>query len=426
MPQRRKFTQSVPLPEGTEFSAEVISKAEYNPGRLNISQGILEKDITIQATPALPKNCIISTTLYSNQDIILNIWNNAETQITRSYINPEFINLTYGIKYSIELRAHEGYEKSELINIIENRIYMLNRNINVSAISDAYVKQCEIVLLPTQHQTITVNTDISLTIESDTEDEIRVVVPYWTKYLPEIESDIGYNPGTLNSIGEQIVCKTNINFTPYYSDDDESGYVLVRSSSAIENKHRVTIYKYNHQKIQIRSIFNNRETIITEDVNPIQSTSTYNVYELFDTSIYFISLIPNEGYQSLYPILRYVENGETHTIDVLDPLQEFILDKNIEVLAYSEASISYHTITLNQSQNQTMYLTSGDYEDITGSVNLIHNSEFTIRVEVKDSVHFNPGEAISSNDDLTLIGTNLYKGIITGDNVVYVTPAILK
>ena len=71
MPQRRKFTQSVPLPEGTEFSAEVISKAEYNPGRLNISQGILEKDITIQATPALPKNCIISTTLYSNQDIIL-------------------------------------------------------------------------------------------------------------------------------------------------------------------------------------------------------------------------------------------------------------------------------------------------------------------------------------------------------------------
>ena len=425
MTQRRNFTQSVPLPKGTEFSAEAISKAGYNPGRLNISQGILEKDITIQATPALPKNCIISTAQYSHQDIILNIWNNTETQITRTYINPGSISIVYGVKYSIELRAHEGYEKSELINIVENQIYILTRNINVSAIDDAVVVQCEILLLPTQHQLITVTTDIGLSIESDTEDEIRLVVPYWTKYTPEIEADPGYNPGILNSIGEQIVYKNNINFTPYYPGE-ESGYVTVKASSAIENKHRVTLYKYDHQKIQIRAIFNGEETIIPEDIEPIQSTSIYDVYELFDSSNYFISLVPNEGYQSLYPILRYVEEGETHTIDILDPLQEFVLDRNIDVLAYSDASISYHTITLTQPQDQNMYLSSGEYEDITGSINLTHNSEFTIRVETKDPIHFDPGEVISSNDELTLISQNLYKGIITGDNIIYVTPAILK
>ena len=425
MPQRKNFTQSVPLPKGTEFSAEVISSAEYNPGRLNISQGILEKDITIQATPALPKNCVISTVIYSHQDIILNIWNNAGTQIIRSYTNPEIIYLTYGIKYSVELKAHEGYIKSELINIIENQIYILNRNISISAIDDATVIQCEILILPTQHQLITVNTDIGVTIDSDVEDDVRIVVPYWTKYLPEIEADPGYNPGILNSVGEQIVCKSNINFTPYYPGE-ESGYITVKASSSTENKRRVTIYKYDHQKIQVTSFFNSEETVITEDVTPIQTTSTYNVYELFDTSTYFVKLIPNEGYQSLYPILRYVEYGETHTIDILDPLEEFILDKNIDILAYSDASISYHTINLIQSQDQTMYLNSGEYEDITGSINLTHNSEFTIRVEAKEPTRFDPGEVISNNDELTLIGTNLYKGIITGDNIIYVTPVILK
>lgn len=426
MPKRIKINKSVPLPKGTEFSAEVVADAEYIPGRINISQGILEKDTTIQATPASTKSCIISTVLYSHQDIILNIWNNAGTQITQTYVNPEVIYLAYGVKYSIELKAHEGYRKSELINIIENKIYTLVRNVNVSAIDEASIIQCEIVVLPTQHQLITVTTDTGQYIESDFEDEVRMIVSYWTKYLPEIEAVPGYIPGILNSVGEQIVYKSNINFTPYYPDDEESGYVTVKASSATENKRKVTLYKYDHQKIQIRAIFNDEETIITEDVDPVQSTSSYNVYELFDTSTYYISLIPDDGYQSLYPILRYIEDGETHTIDVVDPSQEFVLDRNIDVLAYSDASISYHSITLMQAQDQTMYLSSGEYEDITGSINLNHNSEFTIRVEAKDPVHFDPGEVISSNDEISLVGTNIYKGIITGDNIIYVTPAILK
>ena len=427
MVQRRTFTQSVPLPSGTMFSTDVTGENGYNPGRANISQGTLEKDITIQATPATPDNCIINATTYEHQDIVLNVWNSTGTQITRTYTNPGIISLLYGIKYSVNLKAHEGYEKSELINIIDGQIYTLTRNINISTIEEAQPIQCEIVVLPTHHQMITVQTNSGLIIESDTEDEEHLIAPYWTEYNPVVVADPGYNPGVLNSVGEQTICKINPNFRSYSGQqDDEYGYVTVEVSSAIENKRRVLIYKYDNQKIKIRSIFNDEETIITVDVIPIQTTSEYNVYEIFDSSVYYVTLVPDDGYQSLNPIIRYKENEETYTIEVTDPRQEFILDRNIELLAKSEASITYHTITLMQTSDQTMYLTCGEYEDITGSVNITHNSEFTIRVEIHDPTRYNAGEVIASNDDLTLIDTNVYKGTITGDNIVYITPAILK
>ncbi len=427
MVQRRTFKQSVPLPKGTLFSTEVISDNGYNPGRPNISQGTLEEDITIQATPATPYTCIINATNYEHQDILLNIWNSSETQITRTYTNPGIISLAYGTKYSINLRSKEGYIKSELINIIDGQIYTLTRNIIISAEYEAESIQCEIVVPPTQHQTITIQTDIDLNIESDTEDEERLVAPYWTKYIPTIEADPGYNPGILNSIGEAFICKDNPNFRSYSEDpDDEYGYVTVEATSATPNKHRVTIYKYEHQKIRIKYIFNDEENIITVDLPPVQSTSSYNIYEIFDSAEYYVTIVPEDGYQSLYPIIRYIENGETYTIDVTDSNQKFVLDRNIDLIAESEASISYHSISLMQSQDQTMYLSSGEYEDITGSINLTHNSEFIIRVEVKDPVHYDAGEVIATNDELTIIDTNTYKGIITTDNIIYITPAIIK
>ena len=423
--QRRQFTQPVLLPNETEFSAEVSADRGYTPGRLNISQGILEKDISIQATPANPNSCIITTTIYEFQDIVISVYNSSGTQVIHEYTNPGSLPLAFGTKYKVNLNAHEGYTKSTLINIIEDQIYTLNRNINVSAESDGEAIQCEIVVDPTENQTIITTTSDDTIIESDTEDVIRVVSLYWTRYNPTIEAEPGYLPGIINSTGEQILDKSNLNFHPY-EPGSEAGYVLIKASPATENKRRVSIYKYQHQKIQVTSIFNNEETILTVDETPVQTTSTYNVYELFDSSVYSITIIPDDGYQSLYPIIRYIEEGETHTIDVTDPNQVFTLDKNIDVLAYDEATISYHTINLIQSQDQMMYLTSGEYEDITGSVNLAHNSEFTVRVVALDPVHFDPGEVISSGDELTLIDTNTYKGTITTEDMLYVTPAILK
>ena len=73
-----------------------------------------------------------------------------------------------------------------------------------------------------------------------------------------------------------------------------------------------------------------------------------------------------------------------------------------------------------------MYLSSGEYEDITGSVNLKHNSSFTIRVTVVDPTHYNAGDVISSGDDLTIVSPNVYHGTITNDNMIYITPATVK
>ena len=430
MVQRRDFTQSVPLPKNTEFNAEVIPiTPNYTPGRLNISQGILEKDITLQATPATTSRCVITTTQYKFQDIIISVYNSTGTQITYIYTNPVSLSLSSGIKFSVKLSAHEGYIKSELINIIEEQIYTLSRNMNISAISDATPVNCEIVIEPTTHQYISITTDSGLVIDSDIEDEVRQVVPYWTRYTGEITTDPGYSPGVLNISGEVTLSKNSFNFTKYHPEDptDESGYATVKASPATEYTHRLTIYKYEHQKLKIRAYFNESYIEFTVDTpNPIESTSSYNVYGIPDTSTITISIEPEPGYQSLYPILRYIEDSQPITIDVLDSSQQFMVDKDFDVYAYSEASISYHSISLIQSQDQTMYLSSGEYEDITGTVYLKHNSIFTIRAVAHNPTYYLPGEVISSDLELIEIEPHVYQGTVENDNMIYITPVILK
>jgi hypothetical protein len=430
MVQRRSFTQSVPLPKNTEFTVEVSADQGYDPGRSNVSQGIITQDILIQATPAIPKECIVTALSTDNQDIMLNIYNATGTAITRIYTNPKSVSLPYNTIYSVTLLAHEGYTKSNLINIIEGEKYHLTRNLTISTDTDAIVVQCEIVLLPTEHQTVSVNTNNGLYIESDRDDEVRVVSPYWTKYTCSVTADPGYNPGYIDTI-EQTITKNAPNFTPFHPEDpdDESGYVTVQAASATENKHKVSIYKYDHQKIYFKYEFNDEIHILSVDSpNPVVTTPTYNTYEVFDSSIYSVSIVPDPGYRSIYPVISYIENRVIHKIDVPDPTQEFVLDRNIDITSYEnkDASIDYHTITLIQSKNQTMYLSSGEYEDITGSVNLKHNSPFTIRVVVSDPIHYNAGDVISSSDDLTIVSQNVYRGTITNDNMIYITPATVK
>lgn len=427
MVQRRSFTQSVPLPKNTEFTVEVSADQGYDPGRSNVSQGIITQDILIQATPAIPKECIVTALSTDNQNIMLNIYNATGTTITRIYKNPKSVSLPYNTIYSVTLLAREGYTKSNLINIIEGEKYHLTRNLTISTDTNAIVVQCEIVLLPTEHQTVSVKTNNGLYIESDRDDEVRVVSPYWTKYTCSVIADPGYNPGYIDTI-EQTIKKNSPNFTPFHPDD-ESGYVTVQAASATENKHFVTLYKYQHQKIYFTYIFNDVEYVLTVDSPGYEeSTDQYSTYKIFDSSEYRISLIPDQGYQSIYPVINYIEDLQPHTIDVTDPNIEYILDKNISITSYEnkEASVDYHTITLIQSKNQTMYLSSGEYEDITGSVNLKHNSPFTIRVTVVDPAHYNAGDVISSSDDLTIVSPNVYHGIITNDNMIYITPAIVK
>ena len=428
MVQRRSFNQSVPLPKYTEFSVEIEADKGFDPGRPNVSQGIITEDILIQATSAIPKECTVTSQIVENQTILFNIYNKTGSQLVRTIENPN-LSLSYDTIYSVTLSPREGYRKSNLINIIEGRKYSLTRNLTISVDGPPIPLSCELVLPPTEHQTVSATTNNDLYIESDRDDEVRVVVPYWTKYTCVVQADPGYNPGYINT-SEQQVTKYNPNFTPYPEDPDgESGYVTVKATSATENKHFVTLYKYQHQKIYFTYVFNDIEYVLTVDSpHPIESTDQYSTYKIFDSSEYRISLVPESGYQSIYPVINYIEDLQPHTIDVTDPTVEYTLDKNISITSYEnrEASVDYHTITLIQSKNQTMYLSSGEYEDITGSVNLKHNSPFTIRVTVVDPTHYNAGDVISSSDELELIAPNKYTGIITNDNMIYITPATVK
>ena len=413
MPQRKKFTQSVPLPKGTEFSVEVESDANYNPGRPNVSQGVIESDITIQATPATPITLMISCIKYEHQSIEVSVYNATETEVIDVYTDQAIIVLPFGTKYSVKLKAHEGYVKSKLINIVEGRIYSLSfRNITISAEAEATPILCELTVEPTEHQTIHVTTDQGISIDSDVDDGITVVVSYWSKYTASIEADPGYFPGILNIPGgEQTV----------------SGDVTVKASHATENKHRLTIYKYDHQKLYVSVTFNDETEVYSWDTEgAIETTSSYKVFEIFDSSTMTISIEPDEGYQSLYPQKSYIDDeGVTHVEDVTDSEQIYVMDRNYDILAKAPASVKYFTITLNQSRDEMMYLTSGEYEDITGSVILKYNSTYEVRAESLIPSLFKPGEVIATGEGITKVAENKYIGTVTGDNTLYITAVTL-
>ena len=60
MAERKDFTQSVQLPVDTEFSVSIAPESDkYIAGKLNITSGVLEHDVTIMATPAVLVNCTI-------------------------------------------------------------------------------------------------------------------------------------------------------------------------------------------------------------------------------------------------------------------------------------------------------------------------------------------------------------------------------
>jgi len=412
MVQRRKFTQSVPLPEKTTFSTEIVAEDGYTPGRLNISQGTLEKDITIMATPATPISCTISATKYKNQDIIIYIYNSTGTYVTQTYTNIKSISLPYNTIFSVSLVPHEGYVKSSLTNIVEGNKYNLVKNVTISANGEATPINCELEIKHTEHQVITTTTDLGVVVESDVEDDVSIVVAYWSKYASIVTANPGYHPGVLNRIGEITV---------------ESEHEIIEATPATEFKHRISIYKYPHQKIIVSATFeDNTEEYSIDTLNPVAETSTYKVYELFDSTEYTIKIIPDYGYKSSYSIIRYIEDGQTKTINVVDTSQEFVLDKDIDIIASSEASLAYHTISLIQSQDQVMYLTSGEYEDITGSVNLKHGSEYIIHIIANNPTYFKPGDPISSDEPLELISEDTYRGIIMNDTNIYVTSVVLK
>lgn len=427
MAERREFTQSVPLPEGTIYSASVTADDGYTAGKLNNSGGTLTEDITLQATPATPNMCTVSMAIYLYQDITLNVYDDNDT-IVRKITNQAATSLPYNTKYSVELNPHEGYEKSELINFVEGYKYFLTRNINISAKEEATPVLCSIILEPTINQVLSIETDGGLVLESDTEDQVMAVAPYWTRYTVTVTPDPGYIAGGINGGENQTINKNSINFTPYHPENpkDETGYMTVRCGSATPNYHNLNIYRYDHQTVIVSVKFNNITTEYT--YNSATGTGEYHTFQIFDSSIFTIRVIPDEGYTSTYPMLRYVDSdGNVQTIEVIDPDEEYIMDKNYDAYSATQASVTYFNVSLVQSPYQTISLSSGEYADITGSVMLQYNSEFTIKAVANNPSVHNPGEIITTRDTITETTTpHIYTGIITGDNIIYVTPVTLK
>ena len=191
-------TQSFTAKQFTYYTADISPNAGYNPGKLNITNGVLTSDITITATPAIK---IIT-------DVIVNIIQSSNQNITVAYtINGKTTNYTNtftgksGGKIKATIASTNIAYNPGTLNIIEQTLG--DNDVTVKA-TDAQIKKFTITIQQYQHQKITV------TGFGDPKTTTFTDVPYNTKLKATIAATTsGYSPGTLNATSYTV---TN-NFT---------------------------------------------------------------------------------------------------------------------------------------------------------------------------------------------------------------------
>ena len=191
-------TQSFTAKQFTYYTADISPNAGYNPGKLNITNGVLTSDITITATPATK---IIT-------DVIVNIIQSSNQNITVAYtINGKTTNYTNsftgksGGKIKATIASTNIAYNPGTLNIIEQTLG--DNDVTVKA-TDAQIKKFTITIQQYQHQKITV------TGFGDPKTTTFTDVPYNTKLKATIAATTsGYSPGTLNATSYTV---TN-NFT---------------------------------------------------------------------------------------------------------------------------------------------------------------------------------------------------------------------
>lgn len=191
-------TKSFTAKEFTYYAADISPNPGYNPGKLNITSGILTNDITITATAATK---IITS-------IIVNIIQSANQTITVSYTidgktttHQKSFTAKPGGKIKASIASNSVAYTAGALNIVEKTLRDDDVTVKASA---AQIKKFTITIQQYQHQKITVTGFGNPKTTTFTD------VPYNTKLKATIAATTsGYSPGTLNATSYTV---TN-NFT---------------------------------------------------------------------------------------------------------------------------------------------------------------------------------------------------------------------
>ena len=175
-------TSSFNCLEGTKYEVEVIADKGYTAGIPNTKGGIVNSNITINATPATKSNVTITIIQSANQTIhIYTPYKTGGTDHTSTFTCP------VGTTYEAEIIAKSGYTAGTL-NIGENGAFSNDITINATA---AVASQYTLTITQSAHQTITVTANGKTYTSS-------VSLPYGTRWSATITPDTGYMAGKLN------------------------------------------------------------------------------------------------------------------------------------------------------------------------------------------------------------------------------------
>lgn len=186
-------TSSFSCLEGTTYEVEVIADKGYTAGIPNTKGGIVNSNITINATPAISSNVVITIIQSANQTISVNSVKKGQT-FTSTFETTKGDNLRLNIEPSV------GYRNGDLlldgVKCTPNDIIYINNSHTISATA-AVALQYTLTITQSKHQTITVTANGKTYTSS-------VSLPYGTKWVATITPDTGYVAGKLNKTSGTI------------------------------------------------------------------------------------------------------------------------------------------------------------------------------------------------------------------------------
>ena len=218
-------TKSFTAKEFTYYAAEISPNPGYNPGKLNITNGILTNDITITATAATK---IVTS-------IVVNIIQSANQTITVSYTihgktttHQKSFTAKPGGKIKASIASNSVAYTAGALNIVEKTLGDDDVTVKASA---AQIKKFTITIQQYSYQKITV------TGFGDPKTATFTNVPYNTKLKATITANSGYTAGTLNATSYTV---TN-NFT----------FKASAEATKIVN-YKVSVTQSSHQTITLK------------------------------------------------------------------------------------------------------------------------------------------------------------------------------
>ncbi len=180
-------TSSFTCLEGTKYEVEVVADNGYTAGIPNTKGGTVNSDITINATPAITSNVMITIIQSANQTISVNSVKKGQT-FTSTFETTKGDNIRLNIEPSV------GYRSGDLlldgVKCRPNDIIYIDNSHTVSATA-AVALQYTLAIKQSEHQTITVTANGKTYTNN-------VSLPYGTKWTAVIRPDTGYTAGTLN------------------------------------------------------------------------------------------------------------------------------------------------------------------------------------------------------------------------------------